>query len=679
MRPTLAHLLVAAHIHLAAADLQWDGGASSALWGDAANWSGDLLPVGGDTIWFTDGTVTPTTLTLNRSYPDGGAPVDLVFALGHDLRINAAPGCELYLGDVTVLDAQTYTLRVPRNLTQLASGTMPAAGATWDIVAGGTLVVLDDLGSKALASGVWTKTGGGTLRLGDGVLGTLAQPLTQLRVHAGLVELNYILAPSTNGIVGIAEGATVRTLCYNPDTTLLLSGKAVYAAGVTGVAGTFDLNGFDQRWRALSGTATGRVLGNSGLDPATLTLGVGDLSPSIAREADGDFAGKLEDGSTGRLRLVVHGGRVGYTQILSGQNTFTGGTVVRGGRLVLAHATDTLSDVGSLEVDGGTVDLGGNSESIGALTLRAGDILGAGGTLRVSALTVDNAAGTSIGPQLLVDGPATKRGSGTLTLQADATFGQGLTIEGGAVLADGRTLTGDIILQGTELSVGDHIGSIHCTGVTTLTGRVGVGGGLSAHGADMLTTGLTVAGSLLALDTRFAGGSVTIEGTHQLVSWFGVNAFESGLTYGAGSVLEWWVGDDVALGYLDGTSAEERGRIFGAIEVGGAGLVITPGSRLHILAPNTLSDDFWLNPRTFRLASLMEGASITGAFLLSAPDGSEAAGWSSTNESDGIYLHWAGMTAATPAPVPEASAVPLAGAMAILTAWIRRRLLAGRA
>lgn len=671
MRPTLPCLFVLAHVHLTAADVQWDGGAGTTLWGDALNWSSNSLPVAGDTVWFTNGPDTAAALTLNQSFTDSGVPLNLVLGAGHDFRIDASAGCELYLGDVTVLDAQTYTLRVPRTLAQPASGTMPAAGSTWDIAAGGTLIVLEDLGSKVLASGVWTKTGAGTLRLGNGSFGTLATPLTQLRVTEGLVELNYILGHATNGIVGISEGATVRTLCYSPNTTFMLTGSAVYTAGVTGVAGSFDLNGFDQRWRALSGTATGRVFGNSGIDPVTLTLGVGDLSPSITRESDGDFAGSIEDGATGRLRLLVHGGRAGYTQTLSGQNTFTGGTVVRGGRLVLGHATDTLSDIGSVDVERGTIDLGGNSDTIGALTLRTGSVFGTGGVLRTSTLTIDNSEASVIGPQIVVDGPAAKSGTGTLTLQGGGVFAQGFSVTGSDILADGQTLTGDIILQESGLTISEHFGSIHCGGATRLSGRVASGGTLSSFGADISTTGLVIAGSLQVIETRFLGGAVTVEGIHQLVSWFGVNTFGAGLTYGAESVVEWVVGSDIAWGYIDGTTAAERGCYFGAIDVGDAGLVITPGARLHILAPDPTSDTFWQSMRTFKVISWIEGASITGTFQLTAADGSVAMGWSAVVAPDGLYLDWAG--APTPAPVPEASALPFIGALTALAVGIRKR------
>src|SRR5713101_3921984 len=44
---------------LTPATATWDGGAGTALWSDAANWSGDTLPVNGDTVEF-DGGVTST-------------------------------------------------------------------------------------------------------------------------------------------------------------------------------------------------------------------------------------------------------------------------------------------------------------------------------------------------------------------------------------------------------------------------------------------------------------------------------------------------------------------------------------------------------------------------------------------------------------------------------------------
>lgn len=186
-----------------------------------------------------------------------------------------------------------------------------------------------------------------------------------------------------------------------------------------------------------------------------------------------------------------------------------------------------------------------------------------------------------------------------------------------------------------------------------LEGTITSNGSLSLYSTTLSTSSLTVAGLLQAAFARFEGSSVSIEGTHQLINWFGVNAFTGGVSYGSQAVLEWWIGSDQLSDYVDGTTDAERGLVFGAIEVGGSGLIVAEGAQLRVVVPDPSSDPFWLNPKTFKIASLMDGASITGSFLLVTADGSPASGWSAITQADGLYLNWSGVTLPMPVPVPE--------------------------
>lgn len=676
MRPALPPLACLLAASTFAAEIHWDGGGGTGSWGAAANWSGDSRPAAGDTVWIDGVGTLPDMLELDTSYPDTEAPINLVLSAGKDLTLSATPGCELYLKSVTVADAQTYTLRVPRTGTQGSSGTMPATGAVWDIVAGGTLVVRDDIGAKASAAGTWTKTGGGTLRIGGDPWSTLASPRLTFQALGGLTEFACLLGSPANGISAVAEGATVRFACYNPFATLLPAGSGTYAAGVTGLSGTLDLGGFDQRLRALGGGATGRVMGNGGVETVVLTLGVGDLGTWVAREADGAFAGSIEDGASGRLQLVVHGGREGYTQTLSGRSTHTGGTVVRGGRLVLAHATDTLSDTGTLRIEGGEVDLGANSESLGDLVISGGHLRGAGGALRAASLLVDNAETVMVTPRLLVDGPAVKRGVGTVWIGGDWDVTGGLTLEAGVVDCQGARLAGEITLLGGALRGGVYAGIVHGQGDVALSGSVSAEGSLATYMARLQTEGLVVDGRLQAPMLRVDGGSVTLNGAHELGSWFGINTFAGGVAYGSLSVVEWGFDLGAAGGYVDGTTELERGVFFGALDAGGSGLSIEAGASLRILA-DTGSGDFWINPRRFKVAGTLEGGSINGVFVLAGADGSAADGWSTWTDATGLYLAWAGRPDNLDyAPVPESPtvALPCLGLLAgLLRRWAKKK------
>ena len=143
--------------------------------------------------------------------------------------------------------------------------------------------------------------------------------------------------------------------------TGLPAGSAVTLGdGSSNTSGVLDLGGQSVTVGSLStaGTGTNNVIGtSSGI--ATLNY-VGGSSA---------FAGKIQDsvpgGPTGNMvALAVSSG----TLALSGADSFTGGTTVNSGATLKAGSSTALPATGALTLAlGGTLDLNGNSVTVGAL------------------------------------------------------------------------------------------------------------------------------------------------------------------------------------------------------------------------------------------------------------------------------------------------------------------------
>jgi autotransporter-associated beta strand protein len=244
----------------------------------------------------------------------------------------------------------------PGQLTQQGSGTLTllgnnSYGAT--TVASGVLQVGEGLNAGTLGSGLVTNNStlilnrNGSLVVNNAITGSgmliVDGPGTVNLGGANSYQNNTYIS---NGIVRLTASEVI------PDggtTTgwLILDGSPT-------VAGTFDLNGFNESVNGLSGltdAVLGRVINNGG---GTSTLFVNSI-------ADTTFTGTIQDGS-GKVALVKNGANTLTLQPGGNGNTFSGGTiisngVVSGGNSTTANAT--MLGGGTVTFYGGTLQLGG--------------------------------------------------------------------------------------------------------------------------------------------------------------------------------------------------------------------------------------------------------------------------------------------------------------------------------
>lgn len=136
--------------------------------------------------------------------------------------------------------------------------------------------------------------------------------------------------------------------------------------------------------------------------------------------------------------------------VLNGVNTYSGGTYLESGLLVLANPTNTLADTGYVYVDNNsTLSLGTNNDTVGAVAVNYGNITGAGGKLTASSFALTNAIVTA---NLAGSGSPLIQDNGTATLSGTNSYTGTTTVgPGGTLVLSGNNsaVTGSTVVNGT--------------------------------------------------------------------------------------------------------------------------------------------------------------------------------------------------------------------------------------
>ena len=183
-------------------------------------------------------------------------------------------------------------------------------------------------------------------------------------------------------------------------------------------------------------TASGMQFASDGYlitgGPISLVETTAGSGQTIIRVGDGTAAGA---GMTATIASVLQGGAelvktdLG-TLVLSGMNTYTGGTAINGGTLQVAADDNLGASTSGLSFDGGTLATTASFTTNRATTLNAN-----GGTFDVAPTTTLTMTGAIGGA-----GALTKADIGTLVLTGTNTYTGGTTITSGTLqLGDGGT------------------------------------------------------------------------------------------------------------------------------------------------------------------------------------------------------------------------------------------------
>ena len=338
---------------------------------------------------------------------------------------------------------------------------------------GGSLT--KDGGASVLTlSGANTYTGGTAINSGTVVIGndsalgtgdvTMASGANMFFAGDYTVANNFGLTGNTyfNVVTGSAStlsgiisdtGVTPGVLNKSGSGTLALSGANTYTGGTAINAGTVTVADDDALG---TGDVTMTGAATLGFASGTFTLannfGLTGTPTFFVDTGNTDtISGVISDsGATpGALEKTGDG-----TLVLTGINTYSGGTIVNGGTLNVLADSGLGDSSGGVTLDDGTLQWGAAFDSARDIALGSG-----GGTFDT------NGYSSTLSGVISGDGAFTKKGAGTLTLSGVNTFTGDTTVNAGNLAISGSLASSQITASGGTLR---YIGS-GTAGSATLT------------------------------------------------------------------------------------------------------------------------------------------------------------------------------------------------------------------
>ena len=352
------------------------------------------------------------------------------------------------------------------------------------------LYSFDTNGQSVTLAGNLTSNGGSLTKLGTGTL-----TLSGANTYTNGTDIQ-------NGTLVLGSGGT-------------LASGYLYL-GSAGSSGIFQLGDSNNAVNTtvsyllgLAGGTSNAIVGGNSSTASVLT---------IDNSATDPYSGKLGGSTATSQNLALTMAGTGIL-ILSGTNTYTGGTTLDGGELSLGSA-GAIGTTGTITFGGGTLQFtSSNTTDYSSRFSTSSNQLYSFDTNGQSVILAGNL--TSSG------GSLTKIGTGTLTLSGSDTYTGGTTINAGTLQIGGPgnlgstsgTLTvntgGTLDLNGTSQTVGNLIGTgtiLNNSAGTNKTLTIGSGNGTGGNYAGVIENNSGTGGTLAL--TKTGTGTLTLSGTN---------------------------------------------------------------------------------------------------------------------------------------------------------------------
>ncbi|MFS8763002.1 autotransporter outer membrane beta-barrel domain-containing protein [Salmonella enterica] len=461
-----------------------------------------------------------------------------------------------YTGGTTISDGTLVANNVEAlgtgNVTDNATLELNTGGDFDNAISGSGQVVKS--GDETLAlSGINSYTGGTTISGGTLIASNVEA------LGTGDVTDNAVLELNTGGDFDNNIGGT-GSVVKSGDKTLTLSGANSYTGGTTISGGTLVASNVEALG---SGDVT---------DNATLELNTG-----------GDF-----DNNIGGTGSVVKSGD--ETLTLSGANSYTGGTTISGGTLVAtsvdALGSGDVTDNAVLELNtGGDFDnaisgsgqvvksgdemltLSGNNSYTGGTLISGGTLVASNVEALGSGNVTDNATlelntGGTFDNVISGSGQVVKSGDDALTLSGNNSYTGGTLISDGTLVAsnvealgsgdvtDNATLelntggTFDNAISGSGQVVKSGDETLTLSGTNTYTGGTTISGGtLVATNVEALGSGDVTDNAVLELNTGgtfdnvISGSGQVVKSGDEMLTLSGANSYSGATTISGGTLI----------------------------------------------------------------------------------------------------------------------------------------------